>query len=565
MFLKKYISLFSIYEMYFKSIVFLAMIFLYTNCLPQVPSDTSVVAVVGNQKIKASEVKNRLEDYLLLSGVKDNILVRKSILNNMTNEILLYYYDDNRNIFANPEYQKELNWAKRQTILAFLEDRDVYAKITVTDQEVRQAFYRANEYIAVKHLYAKTESEAESLYQLLQAGVDFDSLAAQVFTDSTLRKNGGYLGYFTWGDMDPNFEEAAYNLKIGEISKPVKTAYGYSIIKLIDAKPHPLLTETEFLNKKDHFIRVLKIRKKGPAEREFINKIFDQKKLRINEKVLNALFESLSQSPQNLIEKFSNSNPNLTCVQYGNKKYSITEIQERINQIPFFHRKKIDSINALKTVIKGLVIQDLLYQRAVKEGYDKNPEVEEMIRKYNKNIFLKYKREEIAEKSVLPDSVIHKFYTDNLQYFRTEPQLNIQEIILKDKKLADSISTLIRDGADFGPLAKQYSIRKWSAENNGVMGFAEISKFGILKDTLWKYDVGSVLGPVNIEGYYGIFKILGKKEGTVKPFEEVRKEVVRLAKKEKSKQLVEDYVNKIKERVVTEEYDKNLSEIKLSF
>ncbi len=549
---------------YLINILFLFLLLLYSNNFSQV-SDSSTIAVIGNKKINASELKDRLEDYMLLSGIKDNIVVRKSILNNMTNEILLYYYDDNSKIFSNPEYKKELNWARIQTILAFLKDRDVYAKINVTDEEVRSAFYKANEYIAVKHLYAKTESEAESLYQLLQAGMNFDTLAAQVFTDSTLRKNGGYLGYFTWGDMDPDFEDAAYNLRVGEISKPVKTAYGYSIIKLVDIKPHPLLTETEFLNKKDHFIRVLKIRKKGPAEREFIKKIFNSNKLKINEKTLGSIFDNLRLSPLNLIAEQNNRNLGLICVRYGDKKYSVGQIEERINEIPFFHRRKINSLKALKDVVTGLVIQDLLYNRAAKEGYDKNPEVTEMIKKYDKNIFLKYKREEIAEKAVLPDSVFHKFYADNIHYFTIEPQLNVQEIVLNKKHLADSLLALIKDGVDFGSLAKKYSLRRWSAENNGVMGFAAISKFGMLKDILWKSEVGSILGPINIEGYYGIFKVLGKKDSTVKPFEEVKSEVVKLAKKERSKQIVENYVEKIKERVQTEEFDNNLSEIKLNF
>ncbi len=91
---------------------------------------------------------------------------------------------------------------------------------------------RSQEKLAVRHLYAKTKKEADRLYELLQKGASFNELAKQIFTDTALQNSGGYLGYITWGDTDPAFEDAAYSLKVGEISKPVKTAQGYSIIKL---------------------------------------------------------------------------------------------------------------------------------------------------------------------------------------------------------------------------------------------------------------------------------------------------------------------------------------------
>ena len=158
----------------------------------------------------------------------------KQFSENVINEILLYYYDSNENILKDSKYLKELEEIRVRTILAYLKDQEVYAKITVTEQEVREAFSRVNEEIAARHLFAKTEDEANNLYELVKMGVDFELLAKQVFTDSVLKNNGGYLGYFTWGDMDPSFEDAAYSMKVGEISPPVKTDYGYSIIKLED-------------------------------------------------------------------------------------------------------------------------------------------------------------------------------------------------------------------------------------------------------------------------------------------------------------------------------------------
>ena len=135
---------------------------------------------------------------------------------------------------------------------------------------MREAFSRVNEQIAARHLFAKTEEEANNLYELAKIGVDFNTLAKQVFTDSVLQNNGGYLGYFTWGDMDPAFEDAAYSLKVGEISPPIKTAYGYSIIKVEDKTVNPLLTESEFQRKKSHLQDVIKMRKKEPSEQEYI-------------------------------------------------------------------------------------------------------------------------------------------------------------------------------------------------------------------------------------------------------------------------------------------------------
>src|SRR5690606_30099620 len=162
------------------------------------------------------------------------------------------YYDDNTKIFNTAAYQNELEWNKKQAVISFLKDREVYAKINVNDQETREAFMKVNERIAARHLFAETEEEADNLYTRLLSGSTFDELASEVFTDEILKNNGGYLGYFTWGDMDPAFEEAAYQLKVGEISKPVKTKYGYSIIKVEDRVKHPLLTEYEYQQKKRH-------------------------------------------------------------------------------------------------------------------------------------------------------------------------------------------------------------------------------------------------------------------------------------------------------------------------
>lgn len=202
--------------------------------------DDSVIAKVGNYAIPLTEYIQRYSDFITATGIKDNLDARRAIVANMINETLLLRYDDSAAILKNQNYVNDVERAKKQATLAYLKDQEIYAKITVNDFELRQAFERANEKLVARHLYARTEEEANNLYQLLKIGVNFSLLAKQVFTDSVLRNNGGYLGSFSWGDMDPAFEEEAYSLAVDEISQPVKTEHGYSIIKLENRLSHPL-------------------------------------------------------------------------------------------------------------------------------------------------------------------------------------------------------------------------------------------------------------------------------------------------------------------------------------
>lgn len=521
--------------------------------------DDDILAIVGNHKIKISEFKSRYEDYLFGTGIKDNIVTRRSILQNMINELLLYYYDDNKDIFNNSEYKKELEWAKKQTILAFLKDREVYAKIDATEEELRDAFLKTNQKVAARHLFAFTEEEADSLYNLVMKGASFDSLAKQIFTDSTLAHNSGYLGYFSWGDMDPAFEDAAYSLNIGEISKPVKTKYGYSIIKVEDKVTRPIITEWEFQNKKSHMKQIIRLRKKRNAELDYMNKIVNLKDIYVDNDNIKKLYSEL-------IEYKGTEKPNgkEICVSYNNKKYTISELVQRINEIPKFHRVKINSIESLQAVVKGLVVQDILINIANKKNYDKNSEVTETINKYNKNIFLKYKREKIHENFHFPDSLIYNFYLNNKIYFMTEPQFKIQEVIVSGKKKADSLLLLINAGEDFGKVARENSLRKITAENSGIIELSNLSQFGVLEDYLLKAELNKVYGPVKVGNYYVIFKVLEKKDGKLREFNEVYELAHRLLKKEKSKFIMQSYIDKLLQKVNVTVDEKKLSNIKIN-
>jgi len=523
-----------------------------SSCLPILTypqqGDNYILATVGDHLISKSEFINRYSDYLFASGVKDNLIVREAIVNNMINEIILYNYDSNDKIYSDKEYQREIEWLWKQSVLAYLKDQEVYAKITVTEEELREVFIKINEQIAARHLFAATEDEANELYELLNKGYDFHILAQSVFTDSILKNNGGYLGYFSWGDMDPAFEEAAYSLQIGEISKPVKTKYGYSIIKVEDRFIHPVLTEYDFQRKKTNLDGVIRMNKKRPYEKEFMSKVFDSEKVSFNEESISKILGRL-QLRQTGNELDLADYSDIISVTYNDKQFTEQMIEQKINHIPLYHREKINSTEKLKIVIEGLILQDILYSIAVNKGFTEVPEVIETFAKLKNNTFLKYKMEEILENYILADSLVLNYYSENIKYFSTPREINLQEIIVADKELADSLFEALDNGEDFGMLAGKYSIRKWSAENEGVVGFSQVSKFGMFEETFWQAELGVILRPLRFDNYFGIFRVLGKKDSEPINLEIVRRDVEQAAKLENKRDIIEKYIEMLKDDV----------------
>lgn len=96
--------------------------------------------------------------------------------------------------------------------------------------------------VHARHILVPTEAEASSIRQQLLQGADFAALAKRYSTDPGTKDKGGDLGWFGHGVMVAAFDKAAFSLKVGDISQPVKTSFGYHIIQVLARDPHHPLT-----------------------------------------------------------------------------------------------------------------------------------------------------------------------------------------------------------------------------------------------------------------------------------------------------------------------------------
>lgn len=195
--------------------------------------------------------------------------------------ILLEYLIENQ-VFAaaadaakmsdGPVFEQRMTYWRRRAL------RDLYfeSKVRdgVTDADAK-AFYdkqiktiQPREEIKASHILVEDEAKAKEIADQLAKGGDFSALAKEHSGDPGSKERGGDLGYFGRGQMVPEFEAAAFALEVGKVSAPVKSAFGWHIIKLDDKRTEPLPTFDDVKDRIMHSLLQQKARALGTELRE---------------------------------------------------------------------------------------------------------------------------------------------------------------------------------------------------------------------------------------------------------------------------------------------------------
>ncbi len=229
------------------AVVFVAIIvaFVALGCKavsqPQAVKGGKVVAEFGKEKITLEElddmIKNLPQQYQQVASSR-----KEMFLESVINQKLLYAEALNQNIDKDAGVKKEIDEAAKQITIGGLLKKEIEQKVQVSDEDAKN-HYEANkeqlkepEKFRARHILVDTEAEANDILARLKAGEDFAALAKEKSKDKS-KEQGGDLGFFSRGQLVPEFEQAAFGLEVGQTSGAVKTQFGYHIIKLEEKQP----------------------------------------------------------------------------------------------------------------------------------------------------------------------------------------------------------------------------------------------------------------------------------------------------------------------------------------
>lgn len=244
-----------------------------------------LIASVGDREITESDMN------LLMANLDKRAAAqyqgeqgKQNLVNELINQELIYLDALQAGLDKEEDYLSEIERMKSFYLKQYAVRKVIGSAKVEADEAL--SFYNENidkfqgaESIRARHILVDTEESAKEALQEIQAGMPFQD-AANEYSKCPSNVQGGDLGYFTKGQMVPEFEEAAFALKeAGELSGLVKTQFGYHIIMLEDRKPAQV---EAFENVKDQIVNHLLLSRQNALYFEKINELKDKYPVKIS-------------------------------------------------------------------------------------------------------------------------------------------------------------------------------------------------------------------------------------------------------------------------------------------
>ena len=242
-------------------------------------SENKLLAEVNGKKIYEDDV------YHVLASIEDKQRFNSKegfniLTDELVNQELILQNAKENNFDQEGEFIERLEEVKNDMLKNYAMHK-IFNEVTINDDEVldyynknKDTLFSPTTYTA-SHILVEDEKEANKILDEIANGLDF-AKAAKKYSIDPSKDNGGSLGTFPKGVMVTEFQEGLDKLSIGEVSKPVKSQFGYHLIKLDDKK----VNEQNFEDIKDNVRSTYEMIKRQEKYLELVNDLYKKSEVK---------------------------------------------------------------------------------------------------------------------------------------------------------------------------------------------------------------------------------------------------------------------------------------------
>lgn len=203
-------------------------------------ANEAIVATVNGKNITEADVRLAEAEIgsdlgSLPEATKRRVLVEYLIENQLFAEAA-----EGDKLASSAEFDGRMQYWRRRALRDTYFDKSVKDAVSETDarrfydEQVKQL--KPEVEVQARHILVESEDKAKEIAEKIAHGADFAEMAKEHSKDPGTKDEGGSLGYFSRGQMVPQFEEAAFKLEKGDISQPVQTQFGWHLIQVEDRR-----------------------------------------------------------------------------------------------------------------------------------------------------------------------------------------------------------------------------------------------------------------------------------------------------------------------------------------
>jgi peptidyl-prolyl cis-trans isomerase C len=497
----------------------------------------STLATVGDYKITLEEL-NDINPNLngTFASASAEFDARKTAIESLVVNRLLIQAAYEKKIDQVEEVARVVLANKDKFLLDALYTKEVLDKATASDAEVQDYYNHLENKLRAYQIVVPSEDTAKMIFDRVKAGENFEQLAYDYSLDPSAKRSRGDMGYFLWGATVDEFQTAVFKMEVGEVSPPVKSPYGWHIIKLAEKLKND--SRGTFEESKASIRNQIISRKRQKLTTDYLEGIRKKYQVTIDHATCDYVLKKrenlyppqlLANLPKNDFDEsqLDRNEKELVLATWDGGQMTLSDYLTRARQLPAQYKPDFDQYDSLAIAVFSLKVPEILAYEANKSGLENDPAYQRKMRLFKEMAMADVMRNDSIKPAAQPDDAsARKYYDEHPDEFSNPARIRLFEIQLSDELLAAKLVKQIKGVQEFRAKATDLTERPGLRAASGDLGYIERRFSPELFDAAWDKAVGTIGGPVAAVGKYSIYYVADKLQPELKDFLPVKRDIM---------------------------------------